>query len=145
MNERTESINLMYEIYPISRKLVFDTFEGRKKDLTRTQQIIIMALSINKSLSMSQLAEKINTSNEQATRAVAQLVDKGFINRHQSPLNRRVINISLTEKALDFLEETKENIHDELVKKFDVISNDDMHKFYDSLLQIKKVLQKIEN
>lgn len=144
MSERTECINLMYEIYPISRKYVFDTFDFGKNDLTRTQQIIIMALSIHPILSMSQLAKKINTSNEQATRAVAQLVKKGFIHRCKSQINKRVINISLTEKAVNFLNETKENIHDELIKKFDVVSDEEIHKLYESLLNIKQILQTME-
>lgn len=144
MSERAECINLMYEIYPISRKIVFDTFDFGENILTRTQQIIIMALSVHQTLSMSALAKKINTSNEQATRAVAQLVEKGFINRCKNQLNKRIINISLTEKAHDFLEETKANIHDELVRKFDNISDEEITKFHESLLQIKKILQIIE-
>ena len=77
-NVRRECIMSMYEIYPLSRKLVFDTFDKKKYDITRTQQIIMLSLCIEGTLTMSQLASKINTSNEQATRAVAQLVDKGF-------------------------------------------------------------------
>ncbi len=144
MTERSKCINLMYEIYPLSRKIVFDTFDLGKNDLTRTQQIIIMALSINPTLSMSQLAKKINTSNEQATRAVAQLVEKDYVSRCKSQTNKRVINISLTEKAHEFLKKTKENIHDELIKKFDIISDEEIHRFYESLIHIKQVLQLVE-
>ena len=74
-NVRRECIMSMYEIYPLSRKLVFDTFDKKKYDITRTQQIIMLSLCIEGTLTMSQLASKINTSNEQATRAVAQLVE----------------------------------------------------------------------
>lgn len=83
-NVRRECIMSMYEIYPLSRKLVFDTFDKKKYDITRTQQIIMLSLCIEGTLTMSQLASKINTSNEQATRAVAQLVDKGFVIRMQN-------------------------------------------------------------
>lgn len=143
MDVRTECLNLMYEIYPLCRKLVFDTFDKPKINLTRTQQIIILALAVEHTLSMSQLAEKINTSNEQATRAVAQLVEKGFIERSHDKANRRVINICLTEKAYAFLEETKKSIHDELLNRFISVSNEDMHNFYEALLQINKVLKNI--
>ena len=102
-NVRRECIMSMYEIYPLSRKLVFDTFDKKKYDITRTQQIIMLSLCIEGTLTMSQLASKINTSNEQATRAVAQLVDKGFVIRMQNPDNRRVINIRLTDEAMRFL------------------------------------------
>ena len=110
-NVRRECIMSMYEIYPLSRKLVFDTFDKKKYDITRTQQIIMLSLCIEGTLTMSQLASKINTSNEQATRAVAQLVDKGFVIRMQNPDNRRVINIRLTDEAMRFMEKMKNVIH----------------------------------
>ena len=70
----------MYEIYPLSRKLVFDTFDKKKYDITRTQQIIMLSLCIEGTLTMSQLASKINTSNEQATRA-AELSTSGSLTK----------------------------------------------------------------
>lgn len=113
-NERIECINMLYEMYPLSRKLVFDTFNLKDSVLTRTQQIILLALALSKTLTMSQLAKKINTSNEQATRAVAQLVSMEFVQRSHDVKNRRIIHISLTEKATKFMERTKNNIMDEL-------------------------------
>ncbi len=143
--ERIECINMLYEMYPLSRKLVFDTFNLKNSILTRTQQIILLALSLNKTLTMSQLAEKINTSNEQATRAAAQLVEMDFVERKQDTKNRRIINISLTEKAMNFLENTKNNIMDELLKKFERISDDEMLSFRQAVSQIINVLKIIEN
>lgn len=143
--ERIECINMLYEMYPLSRKLVFDTFNLKNSILTRTQQIILLALSLNKTLTMSQLAEKINTSNEQATRAAAQLVEMDFVERKQDTKNRRIINISLTEKAMNFLQNTKNNIMDELLKKFERISDDEMLSFRQAVSQIINVLKIIEN
>ena len=127
-NVRRECIMSMYEIYPLSRKLVFDTFDKKKYDITRTQQIIMLSLCIEGTLTMSQLASKINTSNEQATRAVAQLVDKGFVIRMQNPDNRRVINIRLTDEAMRFMEKMKNEILDDILGKFSSVSDSDMKK-----------------
>ena len=101
MNEkaRKESIDAMFELYPRGRKLIYKAFDKLEDDLTRTQQIILLALAVKDNLSMSQLAGKICTSNEQATRAVTQLVDKGLVNRMQNKTNRRVVNISLTQNG----------------------------------------------
>lgn len=143
--ERIECINMLYEMYPLSRKLVFDTFNLKNSILTRTQQIILLALSLSKTLTMSQLAEKINTSNKQATRAVAQLVEMDFVERKQNAKNRRIINISLTDKAMNFLENTKNNIMDELLKKFERISDNEMLSFKQAVSQIINVLKIIES
>ena len=140
-NVRRECIMSMYEIYPLSRKLVFDTFE--KYDITRTQQIIMLSLCIEGTLTMSQLASKINTSNEQATRAVAQLVDKGFVIRMQNPDNRRVINIRLTDEAMRFMEKMKNEILDDILGKFSSVSDSDMKKMKDALVFINSILKKV--
>ncbi|WP_294407950.1 MarR family transcriptional regulator [uncultured Ruminococcus sp.] len=140
---RAKCIMTMYEIYPISRKLVFDTFDRKKYDITRTQQIIMLSLSLCGTLTMSKLAAKINTSNEQATRAVAQLVDKGFIVRMHNPENRRVINIKLTEEAEIFFNKMKAEIIDDLIEKFSCLSNEEMEEFSRSLENVSDVLKKV--
>lgn len=143
MDTRTKCIMSMYEIYPLSRKLVFDTFDKKKYDITRTQQIIMLSLSLCGTLTMSQLASKINTSNEQATRAVAQLVDRGFIIRMHNPNNRRVINIKLTDEAEVFFSKMKSEILDDLIGKFSEITDDEMEKFYQSLKIVSSMLKKV--
>lgn len=134
----------MYELYPLCRKLVFDTFDKKKNNITRTQQIILLALAAEEKLTMSQLAAKINTSNEQATRAVAQLVDRGFIERLQDNSNRRVINIRLTEKAQEFISKTKAEIMGDLLDRFNDVSDEDMESFQAAIEQLIRVLKKVQ-
>ena len=143
LDTRNKCIMTMYDIYPLSRKLVFDTFDKKKYNITKTQQIIMLSLSVCGVLTMSQLASKINTSNEQATRAVAQLVEKGFIVRMQNPLNRRVINIKLTPEAEKFMKKTQSEIRDDMLKRFECISDEEMEKFYESLNTVSDVLMKV--
>ncbi len=142
-NVRRECIMSMYEIYPLSRKLVFDTIDKKKNDITRTQQIIMLSLCIEGTLTMSQLASKINTSNEQATRAVAQLVVKGFVISMQNPVNRRVIYIRLTDEAMRFMEKMKHEILDDILSKFSSVSDSDMKKMKDALVFINSILKKV--
>ena len=68
-----------------------------------------------------------------------------FVERKQDTKNRRIINISLTDKAMNFLENTKNNIMDELLKKFERISDDEMLLFRQAVSQIINVLKIIEN
>ncbi|WP_295156196.1 MarR family transcriptional regulator [uncultured Ruminococcus sp.] len=143
IDTRTGCIRKFYEIYPLSRKMVFDTFDQKKYHVTRTQQIVLLSLSVCGEMNMTQLASKINTSNEQATRAVAQLVDLGFVQRKYRPENRRVVNIMLTPDAEVFLEKMKADIHDDLLNRFKNVSDEDMRKLYDSLAQVISVLKQV--
>ena len=127
-NERKEYINSLFRIYPVCRKLVFDTFDKKKYGITRTQQVIMLTLGVNGTLTMSGLASKINTSNEQATRAVAQLVEKGFIERMHDSANRRIIRIKLTDEAKDFVEQIKREMHEDFLERFAVFSDDELEE-----------------
>ncbi|MBR0530410.1 MAG: MarR family transcriptional regulator [Ruminococcus sp.] len=140
---RTRCIMEFYEIYPLSRKLVFDTFDQKKYHVTRTQQIVLLALSVSGQMNMTQLAMRINTSNEQATRAAAQLADMGFIRREHQAGNRRVVIISLTPEAEDFMKKMKAEIRDDLLKRFANVSDEDMDKLYDALVQVSSVLKQV--
>ncbi len=141
---RTNCISSMYELYPLCRKLVFDTFDKQDYGITRTQQTILLALSIDDNLSMSQLAARINTSNEQTTRAVAQLVEKEYVKRVQNTSNRRIINIHLTQLAKDFVQDTKAGVLEDLLNKFDSVSDEDMDNFNCAIHQIIKTLKQVE-
>ncbi|MBR6337992.1 MAG: MarR family transcriptional regulator [Ruminococcus sp.] len=127
-NERKEYINSLFRIYPVCRKLVFDTFDKKKYGITRTQQVIMLTLGVNGSLTMSGLASKINTSNEQATRAVAQLVEKGFIERMHDSANRRIIRIKLTDEAKAFVEQIKREMHEDFLERFSVFTDEELEE-----------------
>ncbi len=70
--------------------------------------MILAALDSGKSLSMSEVARLISTSNEQATRAVSQLVSLGFIERSQNENNHRIVNIKLSAEAAAFMKDIRE-------------------------------------
>lgn len=142
-NERKEYVNSLFAIYPACRKLVFDTFDKKKYGITRTQQVIMLTLNVNGTLTMSGLASKINTSNEQATRAVAQLVDKGFIERMHDSSNRRVIKIRLTDEAKTFVEQIKKEMHEDFIEKFSVLSDEEMRQLADATKIIAEKFSKI--
>ena len=108
----------LISVYPIFRAAIFKAFDSHAKKLTRTQQIILLTMLKKETFSMSGLARSISTSNEQATRAITQLVENGMVLREKNKINRRVINISLTDEARAYLDDimllTKEIIAGEL-------------------------------
>ena len=56
--------------------------------LTKTQLLIVTALSYHESFHMSQLAAYLSFSKEQATRAAAPLVEAGLVERFAQSENR---------------------------------------------------------
>lgn len=142
-NSREQCIAAIYDMYPLCRKFIFDTFDTKKHNLTSTQRMVLLSLSRNGILSMTQLAKKINTSNEQATRAVARLVERGLVQRNQNTENRRVVNINLTDNARELIESLYAEIHEELADKFKNVSNEEVEATYNSALQLSEMLKRV--
>ncbi len=108
----TESADAIFGVYPELRRFIHEAFDRQEIKITRTQQIIILTMANAGVLSMSALAKRINTSNEQATRAVSQLIKLGFMERFQNENNHRIVNIRLTGAAEEYLNKVKATMAD---------------------------------
>ena len=141
---RAECVRLSFEIYPRIRKLMYKSFDQIEPGLTRTQQIIVLTLSQSGMMSMSELAARISTSNEQATRAVSQLVDRGFIERMQNKFNRRVVNIKLTDSGKDYVKQAQKAALQISASRFDMLSDIELQEFCATLEMLSGVLDKVD-
>ena len=77
-------------------------------DLTKTQILILFALSGGRSLNMSQLSSYLASSKEQATRAVSPLVKDEYVTRFRSDENRKMVYVKLTEKGNQLILQEKD-------------------------------------
>lgn len=141
---RKECIAYLFDLYPRERKLIYKSFDQLQPSLTRTQQIIVLTLSLNGMLSMSELAARISTSNEQATRAVSQLVDKGYIERKQNRYNRRVVNIQLTEQGESYVKKAKKACESAATEKFSMLSEEELQELSAAMESMSRLLDKVD-
>lgn len=122
----------------------FNNFLDIKQyQLTKTQLLIIFALSLYPGLTMGELSEKISTSREQASRAVSPLVSRQLISRDTNELNRRQINMALTDEGRNYLSAIKGAYRELLVASFEKLSKDELHAFLISLKTISGTLNKL--
>lgn len=136
---RKKTVEAMFDLFPKGRKLIYEAFDKLDDKLTRTQQMILLALNCEDRLSMSQLADRICTSNEQATRAVASLVDNGYVTREQNKQNRRVVNISLTDKAKDYIDKGKKNVLADTQSNVKRLSDEDLESIRSAVNTLLKL------
>lgn len=76
-------------------------------DLTKTQLAAILIIANEQTMSMSELADRMCISREQATRVINPLADRGLIHREIHPGNRRQIDIRLSTQGITCLEDMK--------------------------------------
>ena len=134
----------LFELYPIYRRVICKLFDAKEFRFTKTQQMIIMTLWLYKKTSLSQLATLISTSNEQATRAVGQLVKMGYVTRERNEENRRLAEIQLTPKAEEAVMESQKMVRERFPNSLAHFSDKDAAELYDSLSRTGEILMKAE-
>ncbi|MBQ8119732.1 MAG: MarR family transcriptional regulator [Ruminococcus sp.] len=122
------------------RRTICGLFDKNEFKFTKTQQLILMVLWLRKTLSLTELSEQICTSNEQATRAVGQLVKGGFVNRVKNKTNRRSIEISLTDSAVEMIKATQATAAKRIPEKFESLNEQDAKTLVECLDKIGKIL-----
>ena len=131
-------------LLPLISKTVISASSLRESGYTKSQFLIISALSLNDNLTMGQVAGYISSSKEQATRAVAPLVEHGLVERFVDPENRTHIHIRLTAKGNEFMEACrarfKKNLHAQLD---DTVTPDEKAELFSAIDSLLRILGKL--
>ncbi len=124
---------------------VLSCIDRKKFPFTKTQLIIFTILSMEGEMTMKQVAQYIVSSKEQATRAVAPLVDAGYVERHTDLANRTRVYIGLTESGRNLLNEYWASLTDNLSVKLDRSLNyDEKNTLCESASNIINLLERIK-
>ena len=132
-------VSALFEIFPICQKFLLNTIDIPSMDLTKTQILILFALSGGRSLNMSQLSSYLASSKEQATR-----VKDEYVTRFRSDENRKMVYVKLTEKGNQLILQEKALVKEYLSKRFESLSKEDQELFHQSLSNILTILKKME-
>ncbi len=145
MNQHNEeeAILSLLELLPSYFQYFNNFTELKEIQITKTQLRILIILSTTQSLSMSQLAEKLCISREQATRAVAPLARRQLIFRNTHDTNRRQLDVSLSNSGIQLLSELKQAYHKQFTTSLSCLSEEEKQTFIDSLHNIIRLMQKM--
>ena len=142
-DNRYESVRALYLMMPVFTSIARSAFNGRKTGLTRIQRLVISELYIHGKMSMGTLAKNIPTSNEQAARAAQALYEKGLIVREHEETNRRIINVSISNKALDMIYKAENEYLEVLNDTFKNISDEDMIKMKECTTFMRELFERV--
>lgn len=105
-------------------------------DITLDQWLILKTVSEYPDISQNDIAEKVFKDKASVTRIIELLVQNGFISRAIHPKNRRMFQLTISEKGLKTIEEL-----DELVQVFRKNALDSIG--IDTLENTQNVMKKI--
>ncbi len=106
-------------------------------DFASSHGNILFQLSVNKSITMKELAEKINRDKSTATVLVRKLEQEGLVSVTPSPSDRRTKILSLTQKGTEY-HTLLNRLSKELVAKFyKGFTPEEINEFVNYLNRIK--------
>lgn len=109
-------------------------------DYSKNEILVLLYLSKYKNANMTELAEYINAPLNTATGVIGRLEKKRMIERIRNEQDRRIVQITLTNKAEEFIAEQKVKIQYYFEKIYGVLTEEEKKTIVNVFAKVIKVL-----
>ena len=137
------NINIIAEnlisIHPLLYKSISRPMRA-KSPITPGGMFVLGSLKRHGTLSMTDIGKCLDMPKPHVTVIVDKLIEEGYVERHNDPKDRRVINIVLTEKGLHNFEEIKRSASEGLKEKLALLSDQELEELLVSSKKVKEIL-----
>ena len=130
--------NLM-TIHPLLFKSLSKQMKARTS-ITPAGLFVLRGLKKNGILSMSLIGKYLSMPKPHITVIIDRLIEEGCVERQHDPDDRRIVNISITQKGLTDLEDINQVIAEELKTKLLVLNADELEQLSLSSQNVKDKL-----
>jgi DNA-binding MarR family transcriptional regulator len=93
----------------------------------------------------SKISKKLNISVPNTSRSINTLYNLGYLIKKQDEKDKRIVYLSLSNKALKLILSISANGEDDFLEKFKVLSNDEMEEFTKALLKAQNLIIKMRD
>jgi DNA-binding MarR family transcriptional regulator len=126
------------------KKIPKDIFKAVYRDMSYRHLVIMRVLYDSGTLSISAIGKTLSISKPQMTRWIDRMVDMGLVERWPDTVDRRVINIALTEKGKEVFTELENTIIRDFKEKLSCLSDEDLKELSASMMRLADILSKLE-
>jgi DNA-binding MarR family transcriptional regulator len=126
------------------RKLTGFLQQGTIPGVSHYHFMILNILSQSDALAMSEISRRLSVSKPQLTAMVEKLFRMGLVNRVQGERDRRILQVSITEKGKIVVDQTKELVARSLAQKLSLLGEDDLKSFSTAIKNIVIIGSKLE-
>lgn len=128
----------------VRRKLTENAKLAEDLNVTPLQFEILILLEKEGTLYVSEIGERLQIAKAQMTKLIDKLVALDFVKRRMDAIDRRTINITLTDKARTTLKEEHSKISGAIQTIIESLDNEDLERLAVSLRNLKAVLLKAQ-
>jgi DNA-binding MarR family transcriptional regulator len=108
----SDVVGLMHQISWHGHKLFVNTLERDQLDMGDWMILETLFKDFSEGTTMRQLSSTIGTKPSSLTGVVDVLVERGWIERHSSETDRRVVLVSLTSSGREYVLVVKQHLHE---------------------------------
>jgi DNA-binding MarR family transcriptional regulator len=121
--------DLLQNMHAMRHKLMVGYTAKKEVSITPSQGFVLRFVEKNSSTNVKSIAETLNITSSAATQLIDGLVDNGYLVRQSDPDDRRVIALSLTDKASKLFKEFKEQGLRKMTELFAVLTDEELAKY----------------
>lgn len=129
--------------FPVVRKLLWEGSKPMSVEITPHHITILKVIGETGPMPVSEIGRCHGISKSQMTYLVDRLVELGLVERQPDTNDRRVINIALTGKGEDVLNEFRALIIESIKQKLSSLDESELEQLSDLLCQIRGILAKV--
>ncbi len=146
-DDKLESIVQNFvKIMPLFQKKIIRNECGFRNDTFNHSHFQIMeVLRHHGTQPISEVAKKLLISTPNMTKLLNKLINEGMVERAHDTKDRRIVNISLTDKGDQYLKDKFNLMKDTLKNRLSTIPDDQLNKLNTSLENLKDVLMEISS
>ncbi|NTW71074.1 MAG: MarR family transcriptional regulator [Eubacteriaceae bacterium] len=141
MSDRAElSKNLLMLLPAMFKKLMKEMPE---MEIPKQQLGLLFRIHEENGRTMSTYSDKMCIPKSNLTILADKLIQEGLIVRENDSEDRRVVNLKITEKGQEFVDLHMNIVKSELLKRFEVLDDDDVTKLNTLIIEMKNIFDKI--
>ncbi|MFC3750395.1 MarR family winged helix-turn-helix transcriptional regulator [Paenibacillus sp. GCM10012306] len=112
--------------------------DAEELDITPTQLMVLRKISAHPSIGITELAELLHLGNSSASGVVDRMVKAGLLTRERSESDRRIFQVSLTDKGNEIMEKSKASLRRYLMPLADIPTEDasELLRLHGQIVQI---------
>lgn len=141
--DRNKTIEYLIKYVPLFHKIFFQKVCSNKPPRQFLQ--LLMCIQKENGKPMRYYGQKLLIPNPNMTALADKLISEGLLERQPDENDRRVINLIITAKGKEYLESHKRNLKKIIMKRLEVLADEDIKKLNDSFEEIQKIFNKLDN
>jgi DNA-binding MarR family transcriptional regulator len=126
-------------IHPLLYKSITKPLRS-KTSITPGGMFVMDSLKRHGTLSMSDIGKCLSMPKPQITVIVDRLIEEGYVVRQNDSNDRRIINISLTDKGLIDFEDIKQALSETLKSKLVLLNDQELEQLSEASQKMKDIL-----